>query len=136
MGDTGGRLVAVEKGAGPQRVGVDEDALIDGRNRHFVHSPALAEGDEAGVQFARVFDGLSNTLMLGETLPAQCIYQCAYCINFPIAGTSIRAVVPELVSPPSRNWSGGCGRAGRSLLNRWLDASRSLAASWNSCTDE
>ena len=43
----------------------------------------------AGVQFARVFDGLSNTLMLGETLPAQCVYQCAYCINFPIAGTSI-----------------------------------------------
>jgi prepilin-type N-terminal cleavage/methylation domain-containing protein/prepilin-type processing-associated H-X9-DG protein len=40
-------------------------------------------------RFNEVRDGLSNTLMLGETLPAQCIYQCVFCINFPIAGTSI-----------------------------------------------
>jgi len=43
----------------------------------------------SGYRFADVRDGLSNTLMLGETLPAQCIYQGAYCINFPLAGTSI-----------------------------------------------
>jgi prepilin-type N-terminal cleavage/methylation domain-containing protein/prepilin-type processing-associated H-X9-DG protein len=43
----------------------------------------------SGFTFADVHDGLSNTLMLGEILPKQCVYQCAYCINFPIAGTSI-----------------------------------------------
>lgn len=39
--------------------------------------------------FSQVTDGLSNTFMLGESLPDQCIYMGAYCVNFPIAGTSI-----------------------------------------------
>ena len=42
-----------------------------------------------GITFAHVRDGLSNTLMLGEALPAQCVYLCAYCINFPVSSTSI-----------------------------------------------
>jgi prepilin-type N-terminal cleavage/methylation domain-containing protein len=42
-----------------------------------------------GYRFAEITDGLSNTLMLGETLPSQCVYICAYCINFPVSSTSI-----------------------------------------------
>ncbi len=43
----------------------------------------------AGVRFADIRDGLSNTLMLGETLPAQCVYIGAYCLNFPVSSTTI-----------------------------------------------
>lgn len=42
-----------------------------------------------GLSFASVRDGLSNTLMLGETLPAHSVYNCAYCHNFPVASTNI-----------------------------------------------
>jgi prepilin-type processing-associated H-X9-DG protein len=42
-----------------------------------------------GFSFKKVGDGLSKTLMVGEALPSQCIYQCAHCPNFPISGTSI-----------------------------------------------
>jgi prepilin-type processing-associated H-X9-DG protein len=42
-----------------------------------------------GFKFKHVSDGLSKTFMLGEALPGQCVYQCAHCPNFPIAGTSI-----------------------------------------------
>ena len=43
----------------------------------------------SGFAFAHVHDGLSNTLMLGETVPSQCVYIGAYSVNFPIAGTTI-----------------------------------------------
>ncbi|MDO4551163.1 MAG: DUF1559 domain-containing protein [Planctomycetia bacterium] len=34
-------------------------------------------------------DGLSHTIFVGETIPADCAYSCAYCINFPLSGTGI-----------------------------------------------
>ncbi len=43
----------------------------------------------AGVPFMAVRDGLSNTLMIGETLPEHCRYNCVYCTNFPVAGTNV-----------------------------------------------
>jgi type II secretory pathway pseudopilin PulG len=41
------------------------------------------------VRAAQVRDGLSNTLMVGETLPGQCYFNGAYNHNFPVNGTTI-----------------------------------------------
>jgi prepilin-type processing-associated H-X9-DG protein len=41
------------------------------------------------ISFASVRDGLSNTVMLGETLPAHCLWNGAYMPNFPVASMSI-----------------------------------------------
>jgi hypothetical protein len=41
------------------------------------------------VRFAAVLDGLSNTLMVGESIPSHCFHNTAFGKNFPIAGTSI-----------------------------------------------
>jgi prepilin-type N-terminal cleavage/methylation domain-containing protein len=45
-----------------------------------------------------ITDGLSRTLMVGETLPGQCVYSCAHCPNFPLASTSIPLNTFEIVS--------------------------------------
>jgi prepilin-type processing-associated H-X9-DG protein len=42
-----------------------------------------------GVPLRRVSDGLSKTIMAGETLPAHYAYNCAFCTNFPIVSTHI-----------------------------------------------
>ncbi len=39
--------------------------------------------------FAEVHDGLSNTIMAGETLPGQYIWNGVFCCNFPVSSTSI-----------------------------------------------
>ena len=41
------------------------------------------------VSFARVTDGLSNTIMNGETLPGHCAFSGAYATNFPVFPTTI-----------------------------------------------
>lgn len=40
-------------------------------------------------KFAEITDGLSRTLMLGETLPYHCIWNCVFCVNFPLSSTSV-----------------------------------------------
>lgn len=42
-----------------------------------------------GVPLRKVTDGLSKTIMAGETLPAHSAYNCAFCTNFPVASTHI-----------------------------------------------
>jgi prepilin-type N-terminal cleavage/methylation domain-containing protein len=42
-----------------------------------------------GVSFSEVTDGLSNTIMVGETLPAHWIWNGVYCANFPVSSTTI-----------------------------------------------
>lgn len=42
-----------------------------------------------GFSFEQVTDGLSNTLMAGETLPGDCVFNCVFCVNFPVTSTSI-----------------------------------------------
>jgi prepilin-type N-terminal cleavage/methylation domain-containing protein len=41
------------------------------------------------VTFDDIKDGLTNTLMAGETIPSQCTFNGAYHNNFPLCGTSI-----------------------------------------------
>ena len=41
------------------------------------------------VNFDMVRDGLTNTILIGETIPSQCTFNGAYNHNFPIAGTTI-----------------------------------------------
>ncbi len=43
---------------------------------------------EKGIKLSEVTDGLSSTVMAGETIAVQCKYQCAHCPNFPIAMTN------------------------------------------------
>ncbi len=42
-----------------------------------------------GVKFRTVTDGLSNTLMAGETLPTHWVWNCVFCDNFPVSSTHI-----------------------------------------------
>jgi prepilin-type N-terminal cleavage/methylation domain-containing protein/prepilin-type processing-associated H-X9-DG protein len=42
-----------------------------------------------GVPLRKVTDGLSKTVMAGETLPAHTAYNCAFCTNFPVISTHI-----------------------------------------------
>ncbi|MCH2114741.1 MAG: DUF1559 domain-containing protein [Pirellulales bacterium] len=39
--------------------------------------------------FSQVTDGLSNTLMVGETLPGHCAFNGAHALNFPVSTTAI-----------------------------------------------
>ena len=41
------------------------------------------------VAFRDVLDGLSNTIMAGETLPAHYVWNGAFCPNFPVSGMTI-----------------------------------------------
>jgi prepilin-type N-terminal cleavage/methylation domain-containing protein/prepilin-type processing-associated H-X9-DG protein len=60
-------------------------------------SGSIAAGTFAGMfgrypkslRFADIPDGLSRTLMLGETLPAHCPWNSAYAPNFPVTSTNI-----------------------------------------------
>jgi prepilin-type N-terminal cleavage/methylation domain-containing protein len=40
-------------------------------------------------RFSDVRDGLSQTFMIGETIPIHCAYNGAYCPNFPVAATTV-----------------------------------------------
>jgi prepilin-type N-terminal cleavage/methylation domain-containing protein len=42
-----------------------------------------------GVEFSEIRDGLSNTLMVGETLPRQCSWNSAFSPNFSTTSTNI-----------------------------------------------
>ena len=50
---------------------------------------------QKSISFNEVCDGLSNTLMAGETLPTHCNFNGAYNMNFPMAGTTIPINVME-----------------------------------------
>jgi prepilin-type N-terminal cleavage/methylation domain-containing protein len=41
------------------------------------------------IKFREVTDGLTQTIMAGETLPGHYIWNCILCLNFPVASTEI-----------------------------------------------
>jgi len=62
------------------------------------------------VSFSQVTDGLSNTLMAGETIPSHCTFNGAYNHNFPIAGTTIPINTMQQTNEGVDNlWYTGCG---------------------------
>ncbi len=60
-------------------------------------------------RFAQVTDGLSNTLMVGESLPRQCAYGGAFAPNFSLAGTTIPLNTFETCPRPPGCHNRGCG---------------------------
>jgi prepilin-type N-terminal cleavage/methylation domain-containing protein/prepilin-type processing-associated H-X9-DG protein len=62
------------------------------------------------VRFLDITDGLSHTLMIGETIPSQCTFNGMYNHNFPIAGTTIPINTFESTVEGSNSlWWAGCG---------------------------
>jgi len=60
-------------------------------------------------KFSQVTDGLSKTLMVGETLPAQCAYGGAFAPNFSLASTAIPLNTFESCPKPPGCHNRGCG---------------------------
>ena len=60
------------------------------------------------VSFNRVTDGLSKTIMNGESLPSQCLFLSAYSTNFTTfrTGIPINTFVPE---GDEARWQYACG---------------------------
>ena len=62
------------------------------------------------VAFRDIRDGLSSTLMVGETIPKQCTFNGAYNHNFPIAGTTIPLnTFEESIEGVNNLWYRACG---------------------------
>ena len=78
-----------------------------------------------GYNFSQVCDGLSNTIMAGETLPAHCVFNGVFCTNFPVASTEIPLNMMESDQGQPQNWwqsvaTRACIPAGR--ISSWATA--------------
>jgi prepilin-type N-terminal cleavage/methylation domain-containing protein/prepilin-type processing-associated H-X9-DG protein len=62
------------------------------------------------IRFAEVRDGLSRTILAGDTLPSQCTYNGAYHQNFPMAATNIPLnTFNSTIDGEDTLWWSGCG---------------------------
>ncbi len=61
---------------------------------------------DKGIKLAEVTDGLTHTIMAGETIASHCKYQCAHCPNFPIAPTN--TPLNTFIKTPLNLPAGGC----------------------------
>jgi prepilin-type N-terminal cleavage/methylation domain-containing protein/prepilin-type processing-associated H-X9-DG protein len=57
-----------------------------------------------GTKFRRVTDGLTNTIMAGETLPFHYIWNCLFCDNFPVSSTHIPLNTRESTAEATDYW--------------------------------
>ncbi len=62
-----------------------------------------------GVSFFQVTDGLSNTIMVGESLPRECIFFSAFATNFNLAPTNIPINQPAAAGGPLETYFLNCG---------------------------
>ncbi len=74
----------------------DSSTGIFGRNNKIRH-------------FGQITDGLSNTWLVGETLPSQCAYGGTFAPNFSLAGTTIPLNTFESCPSPPGCHAWGCG---------------------------
>lgn len=54
--------------------------------------------------FKTISDGLSNTIMVGETLPGDWIWNCVFCDNFPVSSTHIPINTMEASETDDKYW--------------------------------
>ncbi len=77
--------------------------------------PGMFGRSSRTVSFDQVRDGLSNTLLLGETLPDDCWFISAFATNFNIGVTNIPINTPQTTRDPATrqhyagNWFRACG---------------------------
>ena len=63
------------------------------------------ESTPHGIAFRQVIDGISNTFLVGETLPGHCVWNCVFCPNFPLSSTHIPMNTMETDDGiPQRYW--------------------------------
>jgi prepilin-type N-terminal cleavage/methylation domain-containing protein/prepilin-type processing-associated H-X9-DG protein len=62
-----------------------------------------------GISMRHVSDGLSNTLMAGETLPGHCIFNGAYVTNYLVLSTTIPLNTMESDNGVRGTWFRTCG---------------------------
>jgi prepilin-type processing-associated H-X9-DG protein len=68
-----------------------------------------------GYKLREVVDGLSNTYMVGETLPQQCVYISAHAPNFTVSGTTIPINTFETVYVAGGTHATACGYKSRHI---------------------
>jgi prepilin-type processing-associated H-X9-DG protein len=61
---------------------------------------------EKGLKITEITDGMTHTIMAGETISSHCKYQCAHCPNFPIAPTN--TPINWFLRTPLTLPAGGC----------------------------
>jgi prepilin-type N-terminal cleavage/methylation domain-containing protein len=60
------------------------------------------------IRFRQVTDGLANTIMVGETLPAECEYNGAYNANYPMVSITVPLNIIKDYAGPS-DYARSCG---------------------------
>jgi prepilin-type N-terminal cleavage/methylation domain-containing protein len=89
-------------GSGPVTVAGDPIGPV-GRSPSFA---GLFGRWDVGLKLSEVTDGLTHTVMAGETISGHCKYQCAHCPNFPFSNTN--TPLNTFLKTPFNLPAGGC----------------------------